>query len=111
MDILQRFCGDDISIQKAKQVALIPKSYPGELIKGMTHPAIGAMKGFLNVIRKSYNSIPQLDNTDLFDEQTEQAVKKFQEINKKSLKVVNGIVNEPTWKLAGEKYYFLEGEH
>ncbi|EFM10676.1 Peptidoglycan-binding domain 1 protein [Paenibacillus curdlanolyticus YK9] len=111
MEILKRFYGDDLTIEKAEKVTVIPNSYPGhELKKGMTDPAVGAMKGFLNVIRKSYPAIPQLNATDLFDEQTEKAVKKFQEINKKKLKVANGIVNEPTWRLIGEKYYFLGGQ-
>lgn len=77
----------------------------------MTHQGVGTLKKYLNVIGKSYTSIPLLDSSNLFDEKTEKAVIQFQKLFKKRLPAADGIVDEPTWRLISEKYFFLGGEH
>lgn len=111
LEILKAFYGADIEILTANRVDTLPNSYPGVLQKGMTHRGVGTLKKYLNVIRKSYPSIPLLDSSDLFDETTEKAVIQFQKLFKKRLPAADGIVNEPTWRLISEKYFFLGGAH
>ncbi|MCY8856437.1 peptidoglycan-binding domain-containing protein [Bacillus atrophaeus] len=117
LDLLKYYFkkGDvDIEIIETHEVEGIPKSYPGFNLKiGMTTDensinSVKAIQTWLNIIRKNYNAIPNIQETGIFDNQTFVAVKKFQELFEKT-KPEKGIVDETTWYKISEKYVAASG--
>jgi len=96
LDILKYYYGNDISIKYDAPVGDNTEGYPGYEVKfGSAGNPVLAIQRDLRRIRKNYPAIPDIENTlGIYDEETVQAVKKFQEIF--SLPVT-GIVDKATW--------------
>ena len=96
LDILKYYYGNDISIRKDAEVGDVYEGYPGYVVKlGSAGNPVLAIQRDLRRIRKNYPAIPNITDTlGIYDEETENAVKKFQEIF--SLPVT-GAVDKATW--------------
>jgi len=96
LEILKTYYGNDISIKEDAQVGDNTIGYPGyEIGLGQAGNPVLAIQRDLRRIRKNYPAIPDITNTlGIYDEETESAVKKFQEIF--SLPQT-GIVDKGTW--------------
>lgn len=96
LEILKYYYGNDISIFEDAPVGDTTQGYPGyEIGLGQAGNPVLAIQRDLRRIRKNYPAIPDITNTlGIYDEETENAVKKFQEIF--SLPQT-GIVDKGTW--------------
>lgn len=96
LDILKYYYGNDIRIIQNAPVSDDIKTYPGFPIEiGASGNFVRMLNNQLNRIGQNYPAIPVItNNSDFFTVETENAVKKFQEIF--DLKV-NGIVDKATW--------------
>ncbi|MBR5495975.1 MAG: peptidoglycan-binding protein [Oscillospiraceae bacterium] len=95
-EILQRYYGNDINIVTNAPVQNITQSYPGfPLSIGDSSNEVRTLQVELNRIANNYPSIPVIDRVDgVFGVQTQEAVRKFQEIfNLED----DGIVGKATW--------------
>ena len=96
--ILQYYYGDDIEIvfNAPIQYGTPASSYPGSpLRRGSTGMAVRQLQLYLNRISKNYPAIPKINPVDgIFGSETEQAVKKFQQVFQLT---PDGIVGEATW--------------
>lgn len=99
LDILKNYYGNDISIKYNAPVGEVEAGYPGSPI-GLGYsgnPVIGIQRA-LRRIRRNYPAIPEIpeiaSSLGIYDVQTENAVRKFQEIF--SLPVT-GVVDKGTW--------------
>ncbi len=96
LEILRYFYGNDINIKYDAPIKDNKEGYPGYEIKlGNAGNPVLAIQRDLKRIRRNYPAIPNI-NTELgiYDKETEDAVKKFQEIFDLP---VTGIVNKATW--------------
>lgn len=96
LEILKNYYGNDISIKYNAPVGDLSQGYPGYSISlGNAGNPVLAIQRDLRRIRKNYPAIPNITNTlGIYDEETEKAVKKFQEIFNLP---VTGIVDKATW--------------
>ena len=96
LDILKYYYGSDISIKYDAPVGDNQEGYPGYPIGlGNAGNPVLAIQRDLKRISKNYPAIPYINNTlGIYDEETKEAVKKFQEIF--SLPIT-GIVDKGTW--------------
>ena len=96
LEILKYYYGSDILIKYNAPVGDVKEGYPGYDIKlGDAGNPVLAIQRDLRRIKKNYPAIPDITNTlGIYDQETENAVKKFQEIF--SLPVT-GIVDKATW--------------
>lgn len=96
LDILKNYYGNDISIVYNAPVSDNISGYPGEEIGlGYAGNPVIAIQRDLKRIRQNYPAIPNIsDNYGIYNTETENAVKKFQEIF--SLPVT-GVVDKATW--------------
>ena len=96
LDILKYYYGNDISIVYNAPVGDSTEGYPGyEIGLGEAGNPVLAIQRDLKRIRENYPAIPRINtNLGIYDTETEQAVKKFQEIFGLP---VTGIVNKATW--------------
>ena len=96
LDILKYYYGNDISIKEDANVGDNIQGYPGyEIGLGQAGNPVLAIQRDLRRIRQNYPAIPDITNTlGIYDEETQTAVKKFQEIF--SLPQT-GIVDKATW--------------
>ena len=96
LQIIQNYYGNDTIIKYDAPVGDSTIGYPGyELELGSAGNPVLAIQRDLKRIRQNYPAIPTISNTvGLYDNETVNAVKKFQEIF--SLPVT-GIVNKSTW--------------
>lgn len=95
IEILRRFYGNDIYINTADEISGIPSSWPGsDLTIGSRGPKVRQMQEQLNRIRRAYPALPAVTADGVFGTQTENAVKKFQQIFGLP---ATGIVDYPTW--------------
>ena len=96
LEILKHYYGNDISIRYDAEVGDATEGFPGyDVGLGSAGNPVLAIQRDLRRIRKNYPAIPDIENMlGIYDEETESAVKKFQEIF--SLPVT-GIVNKATW--------------
>ena len=94
--ILQYYYGDDINIVYDAPIAENIPSYPDALLRlGSAGEEVRTIQRQLNRISDNYPAIPKIPVTDgIFNIQTEEAVKKFQEIFNLA---VDGIVGKSTW--------------
>lgn len=94
--ILKYYYGSDISIKYDAPVGDNTNAYPGYKIGlGNAGNPVLAIQRDLKRIRNNYPAIPEITSTvGIYDQETENAVKKFQEIF--SLPVT-GIVDKATW--------------
>ena len=96
LQIIQNYYGNDTYIKYDAPVGEVKEGYPGYNLEiGSAGNPVLAIQRDLRRIRKNYPAIPTISNTvGLYDEETADAVKKFQEIF--SLPVT-GVVNKATW--------------
>lgn len=96
LQILRNYYGNDTLIKYNAQVGDSTVSYPGyEITPGNAGNPVRAIQRDLIRIRQNYPAIPPIeDNLGIYNKETENAVKKFQEIF--SLPIT-GIVDKATW--------------
>lgn len=95
-EILQYYYGDDINIVKNAPVSPNIMSFPGvTLVNGLQSNDVRDVQIRLNRISRNYPAIPKIPVTDgIFDDATEDAVRKFQEVfNLRQ----TGEVDKATW--------------
>lgn len=93
--ILQYYYGNDIGIVEDAPISANIPSYPGVLQAGDAGNDVKTIQLQLNRIRENYPAIPVIENpTGVFDLQTEEAVRVFQEIFNL---LADGIVGKATW--------------
>ena len=95
-EILQNYYGYNIDLIFNAPLGNNIPSYPGEPLRvGSFGEDVRVLKQQLNRISRNYPAIPKLSETsDAFDRETEEAVKKFQEIFNLA---TDGIVGKATW--------------
>ena len=79
----------------------LPKRYEGVLSLGNTGDSVRVIQYYLAVIATYYDTIPQIDVNGVFDAQTEQAVRAFQQTFGLT---VDGIVGRQTWQQMDDTY-------
>ena len=96
IDILKYYYGNDISIVYNAEVSEVTEGFPGyDIGRGQAGNPVLAIERDLKRIRKNYPAIPNITDTlGVYNTETENAVKKFQEIF--SLPVT-GVVDKATW--------------
>lgn len=95
IQILRRFYGQDIYINTAEEISGIPASWPGyDLDIGASGQKVRQLQEQLNTIADVYTSLPQVEISGNFDENTREAVMAFQKLFKLP---ASGIVDYPTW--------------
>ncbi len=96
IQILRYYYGDDIGIVYNAEVGGNIESYPGvALRRGSFGDDVLTIKRELNRIGKNYPAIPAVNtDTGVYDLETENAVKKFQEIFNLD---ADGVVGKATW--------------
>ena len=96
LDILKYYYGNDISIKYDAPVKDNTEGYPGYIVTlGDVGNPVLLIQRDLKRIRQNYPAIPDITtNLGIYDEETKNAVKKFQEIF--SLPIT-GNVDKPTW--------------
>ncbi|MBE6765247.1 MAG: spore cortex-lytic protein [Ruminococcaceae bacterium] len=94
--ILQYYYGNDIGIVENAPVRIPAPSYPGRpLSVGDSGNEVQGMQARLNRISRSYPAIPRIDPVNgVFNQQTQDAVRKFQQIFGLT---PDGIVGNATW--------------
>lgn len=94
--ILRYYYGDDINIIYNAPIQENVESYPGVILRlGDSGEDVRIIQRQLNRISDNYPAIPKIPVTDgIFNVQTEEAVRKFQEIFNLT---VDGIVGKATW--------------
>ena len=96
LQILKYYYGNDIEIKYDAPVGDSTGAFPGYNISlGSAGNPVLAIQRDLRRIRQNYPAIPEIYNTvGIFDQETEDAVKKFQEIFNLP---ITGIVDKGTW--------------
>ena len=96
LQILKNYYGNDIKIKYDAPVGDMTEGFPGyDVSLGSFGNPVLAIQRDLRRIRQNYPAIPNISNTyGIYDEETKEAVKKFQEIF--NLKVT-GVVDKATW--------------
>lgn len=96
VQILRTYYGDDIEIVADAPVEDISQSYPGTPLRLQnTGPAVVTVQAALNRISQNYPAISKISPVSgVFDRQTEQSVRQFQQIFDLT---VDGIVGKATW--------------
>ena len=96
MSILRQYYGDDIELVVNAPVQDLRSSYPGVPLRlGASGPEVEAVQAELNRINQNYPAIPKISPVDgIFGPQTQQAVRRFQEIFGLT---PDGIVGKSTW--------------
>ena len=96
LEILKYYYGNDINIKYDAQVGDVTEGFPGYTIGiGNAGNPVLAIQRDLRRIKKNYPAIPDITNTlGIYDEETFNAVKKFQEIFNLPQ---TGVVDKATW--------------
>ena len=96
LEILRNYYGSDINIKYDAPVGDATEGYPGYQIGlGNAGNPVLAIQRDLRRIRQNYPAIPDITSTvGIYDEETEAAVRKFQEIFNLP---ITGIVDKGTW--------------
>lgn len=96
VQILRYYYGDDIELVQDAPVMGVRASYPGTpLRRGSTGPNVLVVQTSLNRVSQDYPLIPKINPANgVFDEPTENAVKRFQSIFNLTQ---DGIVGKATW--------------
>ena len=103
IEILRYYYGNNINIVENVPVKEVPESYPGTPLKiGSAGNDVYVIQRQLNRIRQNYPAIPYIEiSTGIYDNVTENAVRKFQEIFNLEQ---TGTVDKATW-YAIKRYY------
>ena len=96
MAILRRYYGNDIELVVEAPVQGLQNSYPGSpLRRDAAGPDVVVVQTELNRIGQNYPAIPKIQPVDgVFSQQTEEAVRRFQEIFGLT---ADGVVGKATW--------------
>ena len=96
MATLRRYYGNAIELVGAAPVQGLQNSYPGSpLRRGAAGPDVVVVQTELNRIGQNYPAIPKIQPVDgVFGQQTEEAVRRFQEIFGLT---ADGVVGKATW--------------
>ena len=96
LQILKKYYGNDISIKYNAPVGDATEGFPGYNVGlGNAGNPVLLIQRDLKRIRKNYPAIPEITTTlGIYDEETENAVKKFQEIFNLP---ITGVVDKGTW--------------
>ena len=96
MDILRYYYGDDIELVTDAPVMGLQQSYPGApLRRGDRGAAVAQLQTMLNQVSRDFPAIPRLREVDgVFDADTEEAVRAFQEVFGLA---ADGVVGRATW--------------
>ena len=96
MAILRRYYGNDIELVVEAPVQGLQNSYPGSpLRRDAAGPDVVVVQTELNRIGENYPAIPKIQPVDgVFGQQTEEAVRRFQEIFGLT---ADGVVGKATW--------------
>lgn len=95
LSILRNFYGTDIYLDQAESVEGVPMSYPGTPLQvGSTGEAVRTIQQQLNSISNNFPMIQKIRVDGIFGQQTEQAVRTFQQI---FFLPVTGVVDFGTW--------------
>ena len=96
MAILRRYYGNDIELVVDAPVQGLQNSYPGSpLRRGAAGPDVVVVQTELNRIGQNYPAIPKIQPVDgVFGQQTEEAVRRFQEIFGLT---ADGVVGKAVW--------------
>ena len=96
VDSLRTYYGDNIEIVTNAPVQGLVQSYPGTALRrGSTGPNVVVVQTSLNRVGQNYPAIPKISPVDgIFGSQTENAVRRFQEIFGLT---PDGVVGRATW--------------
>lgn len=96
IDIIRNYYGDDIEIVVNAPIQEMTPSYPGTPLRmGVVGEPVALLQTYLNRISQNYPAIPKIWPVNgIFDEETEAAVKKFQQVFNLTQ---DGIVGSATW--------------
>lgn len=95
IEILRYYYGDSIYINNAEVVAGVPISWPGAPLQiGSVGENVSVIQEQLNTIAQNYPALPQISVDGIYGENTENAVRTFQEIFDLP---ATGIVDFRTW--------------
>ena len=96
LEILKYYYGNDITIKYDAQVGEDASTYPGfDLTLGSFGNPVLEMQRDLRRIRQNYPAIPDIKTTlGIYDQETQEAVKKFQSI---FTLPVTGVIDKGTW--------------
>jgi peptidoglycan hydrolase-like protein with peptidoglycan-binding domain len=93
--ILRKYYGNDINIEESNNIVPIPVSYPGSpLRRGSSGESVRVLQAQLNRIANDYPAIKKVTVNGVFGEDTEEAVKEFQDIFDLAQ---DGVVGKRTW--------------
>lgn len=102
IEILRNFYGSNMYINTAEEISGIPASWPGQPLDiGSSGSKVRQMQEQLNAIANAYPALPKISVDGVFGENTQNAVKKFQEIFGLP---ATGIVDYSTWYEIQELY-------
>ncbi|MBR5313991.1 MAG: peptidoglycan-binding protein [Clostridia bacterium] len=106
VEILRQYYGSEIYLAAAKEVDGVPLSYPGEALSvGSTGNAVRTIQEQLNDISDNYPAIAKVRVDGVYDEQTANSVRTFQEIFDLPQ---SGIVDFATWYQISNIYVAVE---
>jgi len=101
-EILKHYYGREIYLTQAVKVTGIPASFPGvNLQVGSRGEDVRKIQDQMNAISNNYPAIQKIRVDGIFGEQTDTAVRKFQEVFKLP---ASGIVDFPTWYRISDIY-------
>lgn len=81
IEILRYYYGESIYINNADVVAGVPVSWPGEILSiGSQGESVSIIQEQLNIISRNYPAIPSVSVDGIYGENTENAVRVFQEV-------------------------------
>ena len=105
IEILRNFYGSNMYINTAEEISGIPASWPGQPLDiGSSGSKVRQMQEQLNAIANAYPALPKISVDGVFGENTQNAVKKFQQIFGLP---ATGIVDYSTWYEHQEIYVGL----
>lgn len=98
--ILKNYYGNDVYINTAEVIEGIPRSFPGYTLEiGSSGGPVRTIQEQLSLIRRTYSNIPAVQIDGIYGEETQAAVRKFQEIFDMP---ASGVVDYATWyKISG----------
>ena len=106
VEILRYYYGDNVEIVDNAPIRGITESYPGTPLRlGSAGPYVTVVQAALNEIGQNYPAIPKLTVDSIFGEDTEEAVRQFQEIFNLT---PDGIVGKATWYRINRAYVAVQ---
>lgn len=102
IEILRNFYGSNMYINTAEEISGIPASWPGQPLDiGSSGSKVRQIQEQLNAISDAYPALPKISVDGVFGENTQNAVKKFQQIFGLP---ATGIIDYSTWYEIQEIY-------